>query len=202
MKHLLAIALLALPGFGWASDTARVLALCIDTDETPETRVQALRADGWEIGGDALSALTVAITLPRINAGDPTNWEADRDFSKARANEAIARDPDTELLQAPDGSAVVFVGRNAIGLQTCLFLSTEIDLAPISAALDGKEPSRIDTVWRLRGEGFKSLVSAHAMAPEGRARFDPPLAYGMSFATQLDRQPGEEMQLPIPRITR
>lgn len=196
------IALAVCPGFGLASDTARVLELCMDTNETPETRIAHLRATGWQTGGDALAALTVAITLPRINAGDPTNWEADRAFSEDRAKDAIARDPDTELLQAPDGSAVVFVGRDTLGLQTCLFLSTEIDLAPISAVLDGKAPSRIDTVSRLRGEGFKSLVSAHAMTSEGRARFDPPLAYGMSFATQLDRQPGEDMQLPIPRITR
>ncbi|MEM8802262.1 MAG: hypothetical protein AAGF55_06980 [Pseudomonadota bacterium] len=202
MKHLLITALMCLPTLASASDTARVLELCINPDETPETRVDHLRAEGWQTGGDALPALTVAITLPRINAGNATNWEADRDFAQARAQDAIAREPDTVMLQSPDGAAVVFVGRNTLGLQTCLYLGPDSDLAPISAALDGKPPSRIDTVARLRGEAFKSLISAHAMSAEGRARFDPPLAYGMSFATQLDRQPGEETQLPIPRITR
>lgn len=202
MKCFLFTALFCLPGLALAGDTARVLGLCIDTALNPEARIEQLRAEGWQSGEDALTALTVALTLPRINAGDPTNWEADRSFSRERAQEAMARAPDTEFLKAADGSAVVFVGRDTLGLQTCLFLSDQIDLTPVSAALDGKGPSRIDTVSRLRGEGFKSLISAHAMTPEGRARFDPPLAYGMIFATQLDRQPGEEIQLPIPRISR
>lgn len=202
MKNLLFIAALVFPGMAVADNTARVLGLCMDTAETPETRIGTLRAEGWTVEGDAEAALTVALTLPRINAGDATQWEADRTFSAKKAREAIAREPDTELLTSPDGTAVVFVGRDTLGLQTCLFLGPDVDLEPVSAVLENKQPSRIDTVSRLRGEGFKSLVSAHGMTPEGRARFDPPLAYGMSFAVQLDRQPGEETRLPIPRITR
>ncbi len=190
------------PSFAVANQTARVLDLCLDTNETPETRIALLETEGWERGGDALTALTVAFTILRLNPGDPTNWQADREVSSIKAQEALDDEADTHMLRSSDGHSVVFVGRNIIGLQTCLFLGPQDDLDPIVEVLEGKTPSTIKTVSRLRGEAYKSLISAHAMNAEGRAQFDPPLAYGMSFAVQLDRQPGEESLLRIPKYRR
>lgn len=199
MRTLSLTLLFLVPTFAHASQTAHVLEICLDTNQTPETRIALLEEEGWQHGGDAHTALTAALTIIRLNPGTPTTWQADREIAAAKAQEALDDEPTTQMLRSSDGRSVVFVGRNLIGLQTCLFLGPQVDIDPIVDALEGKTPSTIDMVSRLRGEAYKSLISAHAMSAEGRAQFDPPLAYGMSFAVQLDRQPGEETLLRIPK---
>ncbi len=174
------------PAVAVAQQTERVLSLCLDTTKVPETRVAELLSDGWTKGGDKLEALTVAITLIRINAGDPADWNEDRDFARLLAERDLNKG-DTETLTAPDGS-ILIVGRDRIRLQTCLYLGKTLDMAPLDAALDGSFVRQIREVFRIRGEGYKSLVSAHGISEAGRNLFDPPLAFAMSFATRLDRQ--------------
>ncbi len=189
MRQTIALYFLVLPTIVFANPTARVLDLCLDVTETPSTRIAALEAEGWTETGNALGALTVALTLPRINAGDPTNWNTDRDIAREIAVKAIDN-ADTVFLSAPNAEAVVFIGRDWRRLQTCLYLGPD-DIGPVAEALDGAFLRIIDHVKRVRGDGIKSLISAHSITDEGRGLFDPALAYGMSFSVRLDRQPGD-----------
>ncbi len=189
MHWLAALFLIISPTFVHA-DTAAVLRLCLDTGLTPEDRIEQLSSEGWEpIDTEALAALTAAITLARINAGGPTNWNADRSIAKTQAAKSLSAQ-NVEFLVGP-GRQGVFVGRNRTGLQTCLYLGDTPDLGPLDRALDGALLRQIDHVSRIRGDGVKSLISAHAITDAGRRLFHPPLAYGLTFSVQLDRQPGD-----------
>lgn len=171
-----------------AASTSDVLALCLDTSMTPEGRTDQLLEDGWQRTGSPIDALAVALTLTRMNPGEPENWNATRERSTVSA--ASMRDPGT-FLSSPDGRYAVFFGRDRTGLQTCLFLGDSPDLGPLDDALDGSIIRTIGEVSRIRGDGVKSLISAHAITEDGRALFDPRLQYGLTFTVVLDRQPGD-----------
>ena len=187
MQRILALLLAGLPTILWA-ETAEVLTLCLDTELRPEDRVARLVAKGWTPDPEAaLEALAMTLTIGRINAGDPTNWNADRDIASEVAGNTLASN-DYLYLSGPDGQGV-FIGRDLRGLQTCLYVGNTPDLGPLDMALDGSFVRHIDHVSRIRGDGVKSLIAAHAITDVGRNLFDPPLAFAMTFSVRLDRQP-------------
>ncbi|MGR3513008.1 MAG: hypothetical protein ACU0GG_09605 [Paracoccaceae bacterium] len=188
MRNLLALAPLITLPFAAAADTARVLDLCLDTRLALEDRVEALQRDGWREAGDAGEAFAVALTLTQLSAGKPEQWG---DILERARGPAGAATNSTQFLSAPVGGNAVFIGRNAQGLQTCLFLGDQLDTAPLVTELDGSILRTIGEVTRIRGEGFKSLITAHGMSEAGRKMFTPRLAYAMTFTVVLDRQPGD-----------
>lgn len=172
------------------ADTAKVLDLCLDTDLVPEERIEALQADGWDIA-DGQQALRTALTLTWIDATNPATWQATYEEAQALAVEGI-QDANVTYLAQDDDSAGVFVGRGRTALQTCLYLDDDPDLTALDAALDGSIVRKIGDVSRIRGDGVKSLISAHALSDAGRDQFMPRLSYGLTFTVELDRQPPRE----------
>jgi|GEM_PF-4014910 hypothetical protein len=172
------------------ADTAKVLDLCLNTNLIPEERIEVLQSSGWQ-GAHGQDALTAALTLTWISAGDPTGW-ADT-FAKAQglSGEGL-REANVTYLESPDARAGVFVGRGRSGLQTCLFLGDNPDLSALDRALDGSIIRTIGEVSRIRGDGVKSLISAHALSDQGREQFTPRLRFGLTFTVELDRQPPRE----------
>ncbi len=173
--------------FAASADVARVLPLCLDTSLRPEDRGKALQAEGWQTKGDPVEALATALTLTRLSAGKPEEWAAIRDTARSQAVAASG----STFLTSQDGRDAVFFGRDVSGLQTCLYLGGSLDMAPLAKALDGSILRTIGEVSRIRGDGVKSLITAHGMTEVGRDGFDPPLAYAMTFTVVLDRQPGD-----------
>ncbi len=171
------------------ADTGRVLDLCLDTSLTPEARLEVLSGDGWR-EADGTVAFAVALTLTRVNSGAPEGWADVLADSLNTAPRAIDGG-DATYIAALDDSAGVFIGRNRTGLQICLYLGDDPDMSPLAGALDGSIVRTIGEVSRIRGDGVKSLISAHAMTDQGRAVFEPALPFGLTFTVVLDRQPGD-----------
>ena len=169
-----------------AAQTERVLDLCLDTKVLPEDRIATLQAEGWR-QTDGLLAMTVALTLIRLNSGEPEGWKETHLDSADLAKSGL-RIANVTYLQNAANTAGVFIGRGQLGLQTCLFVGDDPDLSALDNALDGSIIRTIGEVSRIRGDGVKSLISAHAMTNDGRAVFDPYLPFGLTFAVELDRQ--------------
>ena len=168
--------------------TADVLALCLDTDLRPEDRAERLLSKGWHLEGTPEQALATALTLTRMKASDPEGWQ---EVQEASAQTALTMIGDDVFLSTTDGQEAVFFGRDRTGLQTCLYLGSDPDLSALVAALDGSIVRTIGEVSRIRGDGVKSLISAHAISDHGRAVFDPALPFTLTFTVVLDRQPGD-----------
>lgn len=152
--------------------------------------MKKLQEDGWKQTQNAEVALATALTLTRMSAGKPETW---LEVQKESIRDAkIATDEsDAKFLENPSQTSVVFIGRDRGGLQTCLYLDENPDLSALAEALDGSIIRTIGHVSRIRGDGVKSLISAHAISEKGRDQFAPPLPYALTFTVVLDRQPSD-----------
>ncbi|MEM7720237.1 MAG: hypothetical protein AAF222_13640 [Pseudomonadota bacterium] len=181
-------ALASTPVMAWA-DAGTVLSLCLDTHLTPEERATRLEQRGWRDTGAAAEALATALTLTQLSAEKPENWE--RIYSQSTERASTTSFGTDGFLAAPGGQHAVFFTRDAAGLQTCLYLGGIVDTGPLVTALDGSILRTIGEVTRIRGDGVKSLITAHGMTEAGRNMFTPRLPYAMTFTVVLDRQPGD-----------
>lgn len=172
------------------AQTETVLELCLDTSVTPETRVEKLLENGWKPTKNEENALATALTLTRMSAGKPETWSEVQEESTKDASMALG-ESNVKFFENPSNTSAVFIGRDRSGLQTCLYLDENPDLSALEKALDGSIIRTIGEVSRIRGDGVKSLISAHAISEKGRHRFAPPLPYALTFTVVLDRQPSD-----------
>lgn len=152
--------------------------------------MEKLREDGWKQIQNGEVALATALTLTRMSAGKPETWLEVQEKS-ARDVSIALNESDAKFLENPSQTSAVFIGRDRSGLQTCLYLDENPDLSALAKALDGSIIRTIGHVSRIRGDGVKSLIGAHAISEKGRDQFAPPLPFALTFTVVLDRQPSD-----------
>ncbi|MEK6217389.1 MAG: hypothetical protein N2B03_09270 [Boseongicola sp.] len=186
----------ALLGTPVNADMGAALALCLDTKLDIPARAAAFKTQAWSQDYDQAhlrEIFAASATLGSLDALDPSSWTATRAHAETISQELVGRSAigDAVVLKSLDARAAVVLQRNSIGLQTCLYVGNDPGLGPVAQTLDGSILRRIGNVTRIRGDGPKSLISAHYLSDAGRTQFTPPLRFGVAFSVVLDRQPGD-----------
>ena len=186
----------ALMGSPAPADMASALSLCLNTKLDIPSRAAAFKAQKWAIlieEHNTHEIFTAGTTLATLDALDPSGWSDTRSYASGRSEELVksSMSGGAFVLRTADNRAAVVLQRNALGLQTCLYAGNDPSLDPVVQILDGSILRKIGPIYRIRGDGPKSSISAHYLGEEGRALIDPPIAYSSTFTLVLDRQPGD-----------
>ncbi|MEL7025607.1 MAG: hypothetical protein AAGO57_00055 [Pseudomonadota bacterium] len=172
------------------------LGACLDRTVGLDERAEIFLANDWSQERDPTFAYDVyfsAAFLATASALDFSTWDASRAQAESFAQNthgAIA-DGVSTLLVAPEEESAIVLGRNAVGLQTCMYVGADQDLGPVAEILDGSFLRTIGPVTRIRGDGPRSSIVAHLIEDGGASVTDMPVAYSSSFTIVLDRQVGD-----------